>query len=148
MSFTGDRVAILKGDRSLSSLDSESVAFCNVEGGSLGRKTRRGNGIVSPDRLFAPVLSRSAYLATSTPQNRRDLGSARNEYLWRAEFFALPIVGRGRSASPSFRPIRHRIPLMDQIENGERLDLRGFADLPGWAEKEVVGFFLAGIVSI
>ena len=42
-----------------------------------------------------------------------------------------------RPPSPSFRPIRHRIPVMDQIENGERLDLRGFANLPGWADFPV-----------
>jgi hypothetical protein len=112
MAFTGDRVAILKGDRSLASLDSESVAFCNVE----GSLSRRG--------LLDFVAKR----------------------LYRTAQRTVPAVSRSRS--PSFRPIRHRIPVMDQIENGERLDLRGFANLPGWAEKEVVGFFLAGIVSI
>jgi hypothetical protein len=112
MAFRGDRVAILKGDRSLSSLDSESVRFAMSKG-------------------LCPVgdcwtLSRSDY--TEQPNG--------------------PFRPVSRSRSPAFRPIRHRIPLMDQIENGERLDLRGFTDLPGWAEKEVVGFFLAGIVSI
>jgi hypothetical protein len=73
MALTGDRSLILKSDRLLSSLEGKSIAFCNVEEGPVGRKTQRANGIISPDRLLAPVLRRSAFLETLTAQNRRDL---------------------------------------------------------------------------
>ena len=134
MVFTGDRFAILKGDHPLSSLDGESIAFCNVEGPLSPRglldlcrhATRHDPGL----RPWAVMCSRFAAKARPVSTGQPTVSTV------------------SRSRSPSFRPIRHRVPVMDQIENGERLDLRSFADLPGWAEKEVVGFFLAGIVSI
>jgi hypothetical protein len=45
-------------------------------------------------------------------------------------------------------PIRHLIASADQVEDGERQNLRSFTDLSVWTEKEVIGFLLTGIISI
>jgi hypothetical protein len=121
------------------SLDCDPVAFCNGLD-AWHELIYMNSPVIKP----AGVHERDYYGAFLTACQIVLVSTSRIWLIRTSSRLAKPMA----PCLPAFRPIRHCIPSVDQIEDGTRLDLRGLTDPSVGAKKEVVGFLLAGIVSI